>query len=55
MDMTVIKSWELFDLGQTLAGEMLRGMTEHDVPPRHLEHAWYTFDAVMDQGAYFEV
>jgi thymidylate synthase ThyX len=40
---------------RALAEGMLHGMTEHDVPPRHLEHAWYTFDAVMDQGAYFEV
>jgi thymidylate synthase ThyX len=38
-----------------MAGDLLRGMAEHDIPPRHLEHAWYTFDALMDQGAYFEV
>lgn len=40
---------------RSLAEELLRGMSEHDVPPRHLEHAWYTFEALMDQGAYFEV
>lgn len=27
----------------------------HDTPPRELEHVTYTFDVLMDQGAYFEV
>ena len=40
---------------QLLAQELLLGLTEHDIPPRELEHAWYTFDVLMDQGAYFEV
>ena len=30
-------------------------MGEHDQPLRELEHTAYTFDVVMDQGAYFEV
>ncbi|MGH2626134.1 MAG: FAD-dependent thymidylate synthase, partial [Anaerolineales bacterium] len=30
-------------------------MEAHDIPLRDLEHAAYTFDAVIDQGAYFEV
>jgi thymidylate synthase ThyX len=38
-----------------LAGDLLGGMDRFDVPLRDLEHTAYTFDAVMDQGAYFEV
>ena len=37
-----------------LAGQLLDGLGRFDVPPRVLEHAVYTFEAVMDQGAYFE-
>lgn len=37
-----------------LAGQLLDGLGRFDVPPRALEHAVYTFEAVMDQGAYFE-
>lgn len=33
---------------------LLGGLGRFDVPPRELEHAVYTFEAVMDQGAYFE-
>jgi thymidylate synthase ThyX len=38
-----------------LAGALLGSMEKHDVPPRYLEHTGYTVDALMDQGAYFEV
>jgi thymidylate synthase ThyX len=37
-----------------LADLLLGGRGRFDVPPRELEHAVYTFEAVMDQGAYFE-
>ena len=30
-------------------------MGDHDQPLRELEHITYTFEAVLDQGAYFEV
>lgn len=40
---------------QDLADSLLGGMQRFDVPQRVLEHAVYTFDARMDQGAYFEV
>ena len=38
-----------------LAGEALGRLDKHDVPLRELEHVTYTFDAVMDQGGYFEL
>jgi thymidylate synthase ThyX len=38
-----------------LAREALGRLGPHDVPLRELEHVTYTFDAVMDQGAYFEI
>jgi thymidylate synthase ThyX len=38
-----------------LAGALLQALGDHDSPMRELEHAAYTFEAVMDQGAYFEV
>jgi thymidylate synthase ThyX len=38
-----------------LAGELLRQRGEHDVPPRALEHASYTFEVLLDQGAYAEL
>ncbi len=37
-----------------LAKQLLGNRGRFDVPPRALEHAVYTFEAVMDQGAYFE-
>lgn len=37
-----------------LAEALLEGMGPHDVPLRELEHTGYTFDLVMDQGAYYE-
>jgi thymidylate synthase ThyX len=38
-----------------LAEALLGALGEHDVPLRELEYVNYTFEAVMDQGAYFEV
>ncbi len=38
----------------SLAEDLLGGLGRHDVPLRELEHATYTFDLVMDQGAYAE-
>jgi thymidylate synthase ThyX len=38
-----------------LAHEALGRLDKHDVPLRELEHVTYTFDAVMDQGGYFEI
>jgi thymidylate synthase ThyX len=38
-----------------LAEALLGSMDKFDIPSRFLEHAEYTVDALMDQGAYFEV
>lgn len=37
-----------------LAENLFRNMTDFDVPLRELEYTSYLFEAVMDQGAYFE-
>ena len=37
-----------------LAEKLLGGMGKYDIPLRELEYSHYTFDLVMDQGAYFE-
>ena len=37
-----------------LADALLQHLGEHDIPLRELEYAAYTFDLVMDQGAYAE-
>jgi len=37
-----------------LAQDLLGGLSEHDVPVRELEFCTYTFDLIMDQGAYAE-
>ena len=37
-----------------LADALLKRLGEHDVPLRELEYSTYTFDLVMDQGAYAE-
>jgi len=36
-------------------GAALGGRSDFDVPLRELEHVTYTFDCVMDNGAYFDV
>ncbi len=38
-----------------LAAEALGRLDRYDVPLRELEHVSYTFDAVMDQGGFFEI
>jgi thymidylate synthase ThyX len=38
-----------------LACEGLGRLQKYDVPLRELEHVAYTFDAMMDQGGYFEL
>jgi thymidylate synthase ThyX len=40
---------------QALAKILLGRLEKFDVPLRVLEHATYTFDIVLDQGAYFEL
>ena len=37
-----------------LAETLLGGLGKFDVPLRELEHCYYTFDLIMDQGAYAE-
>jgi thymidylate synthase ThyX len=39
----------------SLAHEALGRLDKYDAPLRELEHVTYTFDAVMDQGGYFEI
>ena len=39
---------------EQLARALLGNMSEHDVPVRELEYSSYTFDLIMDQGAYAE-
>ncbi|MBN2086582.1 MAG: FAD-dependent thymidylate synthase [Anaerolineales bacterium] len=38
-----------------LAGSVLQSLDDHDIPLRELEYVNYAFEALMDQGAYFEV
>jgi thymidylate synthase ThyX len=38
-----------------MSAALLGGMDRHDAPLRELEHMTYTAEAVLDQGAYFEV
>ena len=39
----------------SLAEDLLGELGKFDVPLRAVEHAVYTFDSIMDQGAYFEL
>jgi thymidylate synthase ThyX len=39
---------------EKLAEALLGRLGQHDVPLRELEHCTYTFDLIMDQGAYAE-
>jgi thymidylate synthase ThyX len=39
---------------QALADALLKRLGRYDIPLRELEHSSYTFDLVMDQGAYAE-
>jgi thymidylate synthase ThyX len=38
-----------------LAERLLGNLGRHDIPLRELEYATYTFDVLLDQGAYFEL
>ncbi len=38
----------------TMVAELFMNSAPFDVPPRELEYTGYTFDLIMDQGAYFE-
>ncbi len=40
---------------KALADRLLADMGPFDVPPRWMEHAWYTAEVVLDQGAYLEL
>lgn len=40
---------------QRLAKSLLHQLERYDIPLRELEHASYTFDITLDQGAYFEL
>jgi thymidylate synthase ThyX len=40
---------------QRIAESLLGRLDRHDIPLRELEHAFYTFDVTLDQGAYFEL
>ncbi len=39
---------------RALAEALLGSLGERDIPLRELEHTTYTFDCLMDQGAYYE-
>ena len=43
------------DKRKELAEALLGRLDRFDAPVRELEHAYYTFDAMLDQGAYFEL
>ena len=43
------------DKQNELAEALLGRLDRFDAPLRELEHAYYTFDAALDQGAYFEL
>jgi thymidylate synthase ThyX len=38
-----------------MAQQVMADISKFDIPMRELEYATYTFDLVMDQGAYFEI
>ncbi len=43
------------DRRKELAEAFLGRLDRFDAPLREMEHAYYTFDAMLDQGAYFEL
>jgi len=55
-DMSYIESARVVDTAglETLAEILLKRLGRHDIPMRELEHSSYTFDLLMDQGAYAE-
>ncbi|MCJ7624411.1 MAG: FAD-dependent thymidylate synthase [Anaerolineaceae bacterium] len=44
-----------FEDRQDLARALLGNLGPHDIPIRELEYAAFTFDLILDQGAYFEL
>ncbi|NPV56668.1 MAG: FAD-dependent thymidylate synthase [Anaerolineae bacterium] len=40
---------------QKLGAALLQNLEAHDIPRRELEHATFTFDIMLDQGAYYEL
>ncbi len=44
-----------FEDRQDLAHTLLGNLGPHDIPLRELEYANFTFDLILDQGAYFEL
>ncbi len=40
---------------ESILNDYLSPFKEHDIPPRELEHVNYSFEAIIDQGAYFEL
>jgi thymidylate synthase ThyX len=42
------------EVREKMAEDLLGGLSQHDIPLRELEYSSYTFDLVMDQGAYAE-
>lgn len=49
-----VKELSPSDRGQ-LADEMFAGLGSHTIPIRELEYANFTFDVILDQGAYLEL
>jgi thymidylate synthase ThyX len=49
-----VRSLSDVERGQ-LCERLLGRLGRHDIPLRHLEHACYTFEVVLDQGAYLEL
>lgn len=54
---SALKAVQALSTGErrNLAKDLLSGLREHDIPLRDLEQMRFTFDLVLDQGAYFEL
>jgi thymidylate synthase ThyX len=55
-DMSYVEAMMLVDSAgqERLAIALLKRLSRYDIPLRELEHSSYTFDLLMDQGAYAE-
>jgi len=51
--LAAVRAWPAEQRASAVA-ELLGGLGPFDIPLRELEHVRYTFDVVLDQGAYFE-
>lgn len=40
---------------QQIVDKALEGLRPHDIPLRELEHIYYTFDVLVDQGGYYDL